>query len=159
MASIYFVETTTGEQKDHLCRWTERLYLERKRVRILVDSMAAAQLIDKLLWSFSQSSFIPHLILGPGAPPPEEPVVITCGRFPVEGFDAVVCDCGADMELVSLFETAVHFILDDDEELKKQSRTLWRKACDSGLNPVHVPHDKEAGSKKPKAGSGALRIH
>src|SRR5271157_5503066 len=78
--SIYFVETTVAEQRELLCRWTERFYMEKKRVRIVVDSMAAGQFIDQLLWTFSQSSFIPHTIFNPGAAPPSEPVLITPGE-------------------------------------------------------------------------------
>ncbi|MDA8306372.1 MAG: DNA polymerase III subunit chi [Deltaproteobacteria bacterium] len=143
MTVIYFVETTTGEQRDFLCRWTERFYSEKKRVRIVVDSMAAAQLIDQLLWTFSQQSFIPHAIFNPGATRPEEPVVITPGQFRTDGFDAVVCDSQADLEFMSLFETAVHFILDDDLERKQQSRVLWQRARDSGLDPIHVPYERK----------------
>lgn len=141
MAAIYFVETTAGEQKDLLCRWCERLYLEGMRVRIVVDSLAAARLIDQLLWTFSQAAFIPHAVLNPGGPSPEEPVAITVGQFPAQGFQAVVCDCPADPEFMSLFETAVHFIISDDPELTRQSRLLWLGARDLGLGPVHVPRD------------------
>lgn len=140
--SIQFVETTVAEQRDLLCRWTERFYMERKRVRILTDSMAAAQYIDQLLWTFAQSSFIPHAIAGPGEKSPAEPVIITPGEFQAIGFDALVCDCPADLEFMSGFQTAVHFILRDDEERKQQSRILWQKARDSGLNPVHVPYTR-----------------
>ncbi|MDR3567715.1 MAG: DNA polymerase III subunit chi [Syntrophobacteraceae bacterium] len=141
MSSIYFVETRTGEQKNQLCRWTDRLYLERKPVRIVVDSPAAAQLIDQLLWTFSQSSFIPHAVVNEGAERGQEPVAITCGQFPVPGFDAVVCDFQADLEFMSLFETAVHFILGDDPERRQKSRNLWQRARESGLNPIHVPYE------------------
>lgn len=143
MTAIYFVETATAEQKDLLCRWTERFFSERKRVRIVVDSMAAGQLIDQLLWTFSQSSFIPHALFMPGAEQPQEPVVITPGEFGAEGFDAVVCDSQADLEFMSLFESAVHFILNDDPERKQQSRALWLRARDSGLTPIHVPSGRK----------------
>lgn len=139
MTSIYFVETTGDRQRDLVCRWTERFYSERKRVRIVVDSMAAAQLIDQLLWTFSQSSFIPHAIFNPGAAQPEEPVLITPGEFRADGFDAVVRDSQADLEFMSLFESAVHFIVDDDPERKRLSRVLWLRARDAGLSPIHVP--------------------
>ena len=141
--SIYFVETTVAEQRVLLCRWTERFLMEKKRVRVLVDSMAAAQFIDQLLWTFSQSSFIPHAILNPGgAEPSSEPVIITPGEFQVSGFNAVVCDCPADVEFMSSFDTAAHFILRDDTERRQQSRVLWQNARDLGLNPVHVPYEQ-----------------
>jgi DNA polymerase-3 subunit chi len=138
--TIYFVETTVAEQRELLCRWTERFYMEKKRVRIVVDSMAAAQFIDQLLWTFSQSSFIPHTIFNSGAAPTSEPVSITPGEFEAAGFDAVICDCPADLEFMSGFESAVHFILRDDAERRQQSRILWQRARDSGLKPVHVPY-------------------
>ena len=136
--SIYFVETTAAEQREYLCQWTERFYMENRRVQIVVDSMAAAQLIDQLLWTFSQSSFIPHVILSPGAAPPVEPVLIIPEPFQVPGFDTVICDCPTDVEFMSRFDTAVHFILRDDSERRQQSRVLWQRTRDRGLRPVHV---------------------
>ena len=139
---VYFVETTVAEQRGLLCRWTERFYAEKKRVQIVVDSMAAAQFIDQLLWTFSQSSFIPHAILRPLAGPPGEPVLITPGEVQAAGFEAVICDCPADLEFMSRFETSVHFILKDDPERTEQSRVLWQRARDARLNPVHIPYGR-----------------
>ena len=79
--TIYFAETTVAEQRELLCRWTERFYIEKKPVQILVDSLYEAQSIDRLLWTFAQGSFIAHSIFNPGGAPPEEPVVITQGEF------------------------------------------------------------------------------
>jgi DNA polymerase-3 subunit chi len=141
--TIYFVETTITEQRELLCRWTERFYMERKKVRILVDSICEAQSIDQLLWTSSQGSFIPHIILGPGEALPDEPVIITPAEFQVAGFEAVLCDRSAGIEFMSEFETAVHFILRDDDERRRQSRALWQSARDSGVNPVHVPYGSQ----------------
>jgi DNA polymerase III subunit chi len=138
--SIYFVETAVAEQRELLCRWTERLYMENKRVRIVVDSTQSAQLIDQLLWTFSQASFIPHMVFSQGNALPDEPVLITVGEFQAAGFEAVVCDCPVDLEFMRGFETAVHFILRDDTERRQHSRDLWQKARDSGINTVHVPY-------------------
>ncbi|MGO8944739.1 MAG: DNA polymerase III subunit chi [Syntrophobacteraceae bacterium] len=142
--SIYFAETTVAEQSELICRWTERFYIEKKRVQIVVDSTAAAQLIDQLLWTFSQASFIPHKIFSPGGAPAAEPVLITAAQFQVVGFGALVCGRPADLEFMARFETAVHFILRDDTERLQQSRTLWQIARDSGINPVHVPYGRQA---------------
>ena len=142
--SIYFAETTVAEQRVLVCRWTERFYMDKKRVQILVDSVAAAQFIDQLLWTFSQASFIPHMIFSPGGTPPAEPVLITLGELQVAGFGGLVCDQPADLEFMTRFETAVHFILRDDTERLQQSRILWQSARDSGINAVHVPYGRQA---------------
>jgi DNA polymerase III subunit chi len=142
--SIYFAETTVAEQSALVCRWTERFYMEKKRVQIVVDSTAEAQLIDQLLWTFSQPSFIPHMIFNSGGEAPAEPVVITAAEFQVAGFAALVCGRSVDLEFMTRFETAVHFILRDDTERVQQSRILWQRARDSGTNPVHVPYGQQA---------------
>jgi DNA polymerase-3 subunit chi len=141
--SIYFVETTVAEQRELLCRWTERFYMEKKRVQIVVDSMYEAQSIDQLLWTFSQASFIPHVIFAPGGMPPVEPVLITPGEFAVAGFETLICDMPAGLEFMSKFETSVHFIIRDDDERRSRSRSLWQQARDSGANPVHIPYGIE----------------
>ena len=142
--SIYFAETTVAELSELVCRWTERFYMEKKRVQIVVDSIAAAQVIDQLLWTFSQASFIPHTIFSPGGTPPAEPVLITPGEFQVAGFGALVCESPAGLEFMNRFETAVHFILRDDPERLQQSRIQWRNARGSGANPVHVAYGRQA---------------
>ncbi len=141
--TIYFAETTVAEQRVLLCRWTERFFMEKKRVQILVDSTLEAQSIDQLLWTFSQGSFIPHMIFNPGGTAPAEPVLITTEESRVAGFEAVICDRPADLEFMSKFETAVHFILRDDDERRRQSRILWQRARDSGADPVHVPYGRQ----------------
>ncbi len=140
--SIYFAETTVAEQSELVCRWTERFYMEKQHVQIVVDSMAVAQLIDQLLWTFSQASFIPHMIFSLGGTPPAEPVVITPGEFQVAGFGALVCERPAGFEFMTGFKTAVHFILRDDSQRLLQSRILWQRARDSGTKPVHVPYGR-----------------
>jgi DNA polymerase-3 subunit chi len=137
---IYFAETTVAEQRELLCRWVERFYAGRKPIQVLVDSTYEAQSIDKLLWTFSQGSFIPHSVLNPGGAPPDDPVLITPGEFQVEGFEVLVCDLPASLEFMMKFETAVHFIMRDNEQQRRESRNLWQKARESGADTVHVPY-------------------
>ena len=138
--TVYFVETSVAEQRGLLCQWTERLSAGEKRVQIVVDSTPSAQVIDQLLWTFSQSSFIPHLIYADGQQKLIEPVVITIGETRLAGFTAVVCDIPVSLEFMAGFETVVHFVLRDDPEKKRESRLLWQKARDMNMNPVHIAH-------------------
>jgi DNA polymerase-3 subunit chi len=145
---IYFAETTVAEQREFLCSWTERFYLERKPVQILVDSIYEAQSIDKLLWTFSQGSFIPHSIINPDDAPPYDPVLITPGEFRIAGFEVLICDVPAGLEFMGNFETAVHFIMRDDEQRRQESRALWQTARESGANTVHIPYENQPRGKK-----------
>ncbi len=138
---LYFVETAVTEQRTLLCRWAERLWNEGRRVQIVVDSTPAAQFIDQVLWTFSQPAFVPHAIFGPEEEGDRmEPVLIVVGEERIEGFDALVCDAPVSLDFMRLFEAAVHFVLRDDPERRQESRILWQKAKDSGLNPVHVAY-------------------
>ena len=137
--SIYFVETNVAEQRALLCSWAERLFVEGRKVQIVVGSTPAAHYIDEMLWAFSQSSFVPHAIFSPEVPR-VEPVLIVFDERRIEGFDALLCDSPVSLDFMVLFETAVHFVLRDDDEKRRESRLLWQKARDMGLNPIHVPY-------------------
>ncbi len=139
---LYFVETSVSEHRGLLCRYADRLFTEGRRVEIVVDSTSAAQFIDQMLWTFSQSSFVPHALAGPEKGDiPDEPVLIVIGQKRLAGFDALLCDSAATLDFMSLFETAYHFVLLDDAENRQESRLLWQEARELGMNPVHVPHD------------------
>ncbi len=139
--TFYFAETNMSEQRVLLCRWAERFYNEKRRAQIVADSTAAAQYIDNLLWTFSQSSFIPHAILSRDSDNPTEPVIITIGEIRVPSFDIILCDGPVSLDFMMSFETIVHFIFRDDPEKRQESRLLWQKVRDLGVHPVHVPYD------------------
>jgi DNA polymerase-3 subunit chi len=141
--TLYFVETTVSEQRDLLCRWAERFYNEKRKLQIVVDSTHAAQYIDQLLWTFSQSSFIPHLVFGPGKDNIIEPVLITIGEIQIPEFTTVLCDAPVSFEFMAGFETLVHFILRDDPEKRQESRLLWQRVRDMKMNPVHISYKQQ----------------
>jgi DNA polymerase III subunit chi len=143
-SSIYFVESDSGDQRASLCRWVERFYGEGKKVQILTDSTIAAQHLDQMLWTFSQSSFIPHRTVAAGmAGTFMEPVVITVGELKLEGFDVLVCDGPVELEFVRHYPLALHFVLMDDPEKKQASRLMWQRAKDQGFSLRHVSRSSD----------------
>lgn len=138
---IYFVETRANEQRQALCQWVERFYEEGKRIQIVADSSVAAQYLDKLLWSFSEGSFIPHRMLDPkSSDSVSEPVVITVGEVQLEDFEVLVCDAPVHVDFMKRYALAVHFVLRDDEDRKQESRLMWQSARDQGVQLHHVPY-------------------
>jgi len=145
---ILFVETRASEQRNLLCRWVERFYEDGKRAQVAADSTMAAQVLDQLLWTFSQPSFIPHRIFTTrDVLPAVEPVVITVGETPLEDFDVLVCDGPVHLELMAHYPMVVHFVLVDDPEKKQESRMLWQTARDRGFRLRHVPAAAGAGQR------------
>lgn len=138
---IYFVETRSSEQRHTLCRWVERFHEEGKKVLVVTDSTAAAQHLDQLLWTFSETSFIPHRILSlKSGESMIDPVILTIGEVRLEGFDVLVCDSPVHLNFMKGYPVAVHFILLDDEEKRQESRLMWQSAREQGVRLNHVPY-------------------
>jgi DNA polymerase-3 subunit chi len=139
--TIYFLETPSDSQRQLLCRWVERFYEEGKRIQVLAGSSMAAQQLDQLLWTFSQSSFIPHRILTTGATASvPEPVLITVGEVFLEQCQVLVCDALAGIEFMERYPLSIHFVLRDDLDRRQESRLLWQTARDRQMHVRHIPH-------------------
>ena len=73
------------------CRLVEKAFRLKHKVYLHAASTAAAQRLDALLWTFSEGSFIPHVLAAPDLDPSladATPVQIGTGEEP--GFDAAV---------------------------------------------------------------------
>ena len=68
----------SGTNKNRLiCDLAEKFYYAKKRVIISINDKEEAKNYDQLLWTWKQSSFIPHVFIDSIQDRPEEPVVIT----------------------------------------------------------------------------------
>ena len=79
------------------CRLTEGLYRAGKRVTVWVADGGRAAVFDQYLWTFAQSSFVPHT-LWDGASELDDPVAIVTGTLsnPNRGDVLVIGDTLAD---------------------------------------------------------------
>jgi DNA polymerase III subunit chi len=157
---LYFLETKASEQRALLCQWVEYFYESGKKIQIPADSTMAAQHLDQMLWSFSQSSFIPHRILSSAeSPPGGEPVVITVGEVRLPGWDVLICDAGVRPELMMEYPIVFHFILLDDQERRNESRMLWQQGRELGIELQHIPyaanHPKSGWPQRMQAGASS----
>ncbi len=60
---FYVLRSSTVKQRwTFACRLTEKAYLRDLRVVVLSDTAADAAMIDELLWTFDEHSFVPHAI-------------------------------------------------------------------------------------------------
>lgn len=64
------------------CRLAEKAMSKAHQVYIHSASHGEGSRLDKLLWTFSQGSFVPHRIAEPGAGGTPEPVLIGFGEEP-----------------------------------------------------------------------------
>ena len=60
---FYVLKSSTAQQRwAFACRLTEKAYLRDLSIVIVNDTLADAQALDDLLWTFNERSFIPHKI-------------------------------------------------------------------------------------------------
>jgi DNA polymerase III subunit chi len=60
---FYVLKSAAAKQRwAFACRLTEKAYLKDLRVDIVSDTLADAQALDDLLWTFNERSFIPHKV-------------------------------------------------------------------------------------------------
>jgi DNA polymerase III subunit chi len=60
---FYILKSAAAKQRwTFACRLAEKAYLRDMRVVIVNDTLADAQALDDLLWTFNERSFIPHKI-------------------------------------------------------------------------------------------------
>jgi DNA polymerase-3 subunit chi len=60
---FYVLKSATPKQRwAFACRLTEKAYLKNLKVVVLSDTLAEAQALDELLWTFNERSFVPHKV-------------------------------------------------------------------------------------------------
>lgn len=70
---FYILEENTAKARLHFtCKLLEKAYKNRHRVYIHAQDQQQAHLLDEMLWTYKEDSFIPHNLYGEGpelAPP------------------------------------------------------------------------------------------
>ena len=76
----FYVVAGSGDQarRQFACRLAEKAYRLNNSVHIEVADGATAQIMDELLWTFRDGSFIPHDVLASGADESLAPVTVGC---------------------------------------------------------------------------------
>ncbi len=76
----FYVVTGSGDpaRRQFACRLAEKAYRLKNSVHIEVADAATAQIMDELLWTFRDGSFVPHDVLASGTDESKAPVTIGC---------------------------------------------------------------------------------
>ena len=74
---IIFITLSVANKLRVVCDLVEQEYMNGNRVVINVADEEEGKSLDKMLWTWKQSSFIPHIFISDQSDSPEEPVLIT----------------------------------------------------------------------------------
>jgi DNA polymerase-3 subunit chi len=137
---FYILKTATARQRwAFTCRLTEKAYLKDLKIVIVSDTLADAQALDELLWTFNERSFIPHkLCLDAQSVDPATSVHLTVDT-PIPSADLLVkADLLVNLahRLPSDFQRYARIaeVIDADEEHRRLGRERFKAYRDLKLN-------------------------
>lgn len=115
------------------CRIAEKAVLKQHNVLIHTGADHEAQELDELLWTFSQSSFVPHRIVRDGEPAlASEPVLIGAGaELRSDRCDMLINLADEVPEFFSRYERVAE-VIDGDPGRRNAGRQRFRYYRDRG---------------------------
>jgi DNA polymerase III subunit chi len=128
---FYVLKSAAAQQRwAFACRLTEKAYLRDLRVVIVNDSPADAHVLDDMLWTFNERSFIPHQIcLNAQAPDPATKVFLTAPPVAAPAADLLVNLSDRLPEQWERFARIAE-IIDADEERRRLGRERFKSYRD-----------------------------
>lgn len=126
-------DSDTDARDRYACTLTEEAFRSGRQVLIQVADEAHALRMDALLWSFRDSSFIPHALQGS---PVAAAVEIGHGEDPGDQHDLLINLAGAVPPFFGRFEQVSEIVVEQDQ-IKDQTRQHYRYYQDHGYPLQH----------------------
>lgn len=106
------------------CRLVEKAYLRGHRLYIHCQNQQQAELLDELLWTFKDDSFIPHNLQGEGPEPPP-PIQIGYANEP-RGFEDILLNLADEVpSFYQKFQRVMELVV-NNPSAKDKSREHYR---------------------------------
>ena len=121
------------------CRLVEKAWLKRHRVRVQFDPGGELETFDRMLWTFSDRSFVPHRRAGE---PDDAPAPAPCAVVVADTADADDADGDVLVNLASTPPPAVEAwtriaeIVDGEDARRRLGRERFRAYRERGLAPA-----------------------
>ncbi|WP_454783495.1 DNA polymerase III subunit chi [Legionella sp. WA2022007384] len=114
------------------CRLLEKAYAKGHKVYVLCNNKQDAELLDELLWTFKEDSFIPHNLQGEG---PEPPPSIQIGyEGEPRGFNDILFNLSDHIpNFYSKFKRIIEIVINIESD-KELSRKHYRDYRVNGCN-------------------------
>jgi DNA polymerase III subunit chi len=130
---FYVLKSAAATQRwAFACRLTEKAYLKDLKIVIVSDTLADAQALDELLWTFNERSFIPHKVcLDEQSVDPATAVHLTVATA-IPAADLLV---NLALRLPPEFQRygRIAEVIDADEERRRQGRERFKAYRDLKL--------------------------
>ncbi len=133
---VDFYITSAGNARLSLaCKLAEKAYLAAHSVLIWHSEPAELQMLDEMLWTFRDGSFVPHELLGTHAEGLDTPVLLTCGPLPAGELDVIINLATAVPDFLDRAKRVVE-IIDGDEGRRQAGRARYKAYLERGVQPA-----------------------
>lgn len=116
----------SAQKQKIVCDIVEKCYRASKRVVVYAKDQEEAKLLDQLLWTWKQSSFLPHLHSGSLNTSFEEPIVITSQIEDSFDYNTLISLDAVPQETLNKFHTAIEFVEKYDITRLTESRVRYK---------------------------------
>jgi DNA polymerase-3 subunit chi len=123
---FYVLKSSTAKQRwIFACRLTEKAYLRDLKVVLLSETAAEAEVMDEMLWTFNERSFVPHDIHGSPSGGDSTQVMLTADPDAIDSADLLV---NLSARLPSRLEkfSRIAEIIDADDERRRLGRERFK---------------------------------
>ena len=128
-----------AERLRFACRLVEKAWLKRHRVRVQFDAGAELEAFDRMLWTFSDRSFVPHRRAGAPDDTPEPglpPVVIADSPAPDPSDGDVLVNLAGALPAAPDGWTRIAEVVDADDGRRDRGRERFRAYRERGIAPA-----------------------
>jgi len=101
--------------------------MSQQRLVFYINNVSAGKEFDNMLWTWKQSSFIPHLYCDKLNQDYDEPIVITPHVESASGYNILLMFDPAPIEVLAQFDLIIDFAEKYDIALVKKSRERYRE--------------------------------
>jgi len=131
---FYILDTSEPDARLRCaCRLAEKAYKLEHAVHLHAGSGAQARMLDELLWSFRDRSFVPHELCS-NAGPATAPVTIGHGSRLPSGTDVLISLTDAIPPFFDQFNRVIE-IVDGVDQHRQSGRERYRVYKDNGCRP------------------------
>jgi DNA polymerase-3 subunit chi len=135
MPPVEFIKLEKPEKARCCCILAEEFWRRGKRVLIVVKDGEQGRALDRFMWTWQKTSFIPHVFLPGNEKETDEPVIITTDQSKDFGASILIMAEPCPLEFIRRFEGACDFAELYDRTLHEEARRRFVLYRDNEFEP------------------------
>jgi len=137
MIQVTFLELKVANKDKVACDILEKLFINGRRIIVYASESKHTHLLDNLLWTWKQDSFIPHAVMDDSAEDPIEPVLLTSNMPSGNETDVLVLYDPLHADLLAEYKTVIDFAEVYHQEKLLESRKRYKTLRDDKRFELH----------------------